>query len=166
MQGLVDDMLERARPGRQMDVALPLPAAVISHVLGVPDRDREHFVTWSNTALALQGSQRPSLDVPIQASNAYAALQDYFAALIDERRRYPSVADDHEDFVIGLLDASDANPQISGADLILSCITLLIGGYETTTSLIANTVVLLLQRPSLLDALRRGWLFVGARHGV
>lgn len=155
---LVDVLLEDAQEREPFDVvadlALPLPAAVISHVLGVPDADRHRFVAWSNAALAIQGSARPTLQVARGASQAYAALLDYFADLIRERRRHGRGGAGGEDFVTGLLHATDDDPQMQESDVVQSCITLLMGGYETTTSLIANTIVLLLQRPALLAAVR------------
>lgn len=158
VRDLVDELLGRVLERGEMDVvadlALPLPAAVISHVLGVPDADRGRFVAWSDAALGIQGRQRPSLDVARRASEAYAALQDYFAELIADRRRHPRGNGGAEDFVTGLLQAADDDPELVEADVLQSCITLLMGGYETTTSLIANTVSLILERPELSAALR------------
>ena len=158
VQRMVDELLARVLDRGELDVvadlALPLPAAVISHVLGVPDADRERFVAWSDAALGLQGKQRPTLEVARRASQAYAALMRYFEDLIHDRRHHPRAGDGDEDFVTTLLRATDADPQMHEADVIQSCITLLMGGYETTTSLIANTVLLLLQRPQLLAEVR------------
>jgi pimeloyl-[acyl-carrier protein] synthase len=158
VQSLVDELLAPALERGELDVvadlALPLPAAVISHVLGVPDADRHRFVAWSDAALGIQGRARPTLEVARRASEAYAALMDYFAALVDDRRRHPPGGNNEEDFVTGLLRATDDDPEMAEADVIQSCITLLMGGYETTTSLISNTVALLLERPDLLAAVR------------
>lgn len=158
VHSLVDELLaeipERGKLDVVADLALPLPAAVISHVLGVPDADRHRFVAWSDAALGIQGRRRPTLEIARRASDAYAALQVYFAELIRERRRHALRHDDADDFVAGLLRATDDDPQMHETDVIQSCITLLMGGYETTTSLISNTVVLLLQRPELLAAVR------------
>jgi len=74
-------------------------------------------------------------------------------ALIRDRRNSRS-SQNNEDFVSDLIIDTDDDPEMTEADVIQSCITLLMGGYETTTSLIANTVLLLLQRPELLAAVR------------
>jgi hypothetical protein len=154
VEELLAPVLEKGEFDIVNDLALPLPAAVISHILGVPDADRDNFVRWSDAALSIQGRQRPTLDVARRASDAYAALQDYFAALIHERRRDRRMPGQDEDFVTGLIRMTDDDPAMSEANVIQSCITLLMGGYETTTSLISNTMVVLLQRPELFAAVR------------
>jgi cytochrome P450 len=158
VRGLVDRLLAHVAARGELDVvadlALPLPAAVISHVLGVPDADRGRFVAWSDAALGIQGRQRPTLEVARRASMAYASLVSYFAELIGDRRRNPLGNGDEEDFVTALLEATDNDPQMQEADVVQSCITLLMGGYETTTSLISNTVALLLARPELVARIR------------
>jgi pimeloyl-[acyl-carrier protein] synthase len=156
VEALVDQLLtpvlERGELDIVNDLALPLPAAVISHILGVPGADRDRFVAWSDAALSIQGRQRPTLDVARRASGAYAALQDYFAGLIHERRGNRWTTGQDEDFVTGMIRMTDDDDTMSEANVIQSCITLLMGGYETTTSLISNTMVVLLQRPELVAA--------------
>lgn len=148
---LVTELLDRVEGRSSIDVvrdlAQPLPAAVISEMLVVPSEDRDRFIAWSDAALALQGNRRTSLEVAMAASDAYAALQTYFAELIGDRRANPIVRDDTEDLLTSLIAAGDGDDEISSSDLIQSCITLLMGGFETTTSLISNTMVLLLRHP-------------------
>ena len=138
------DLIER--------LALPLPASVISQILNVPDSDRDKFVAWSDAALGIQGRERPSVAVAKRASDAYAELQAYFFELIEERRSQGLRA---SDFVANMLRITDEDSDMDDADVMQSCITLLMGGYETTTrrlsisiwciylSLVANLVACL-----------------------
>lgn len=149
--GLLDRVDGQGHLDVVKDLASPLPAAVISEMLVVPAEDRDKFIAWSDAALGLQGNKRPSLEVAMKASDAYAALQEYFADLIKDRRANPIIRDDQEDLLTSLIKAGDEDPEISESDLIQSCITLLMGGFETTTSLISNTMVLLLSDPDSLE---------------
>jgi pimeloyl-[acyl-carrier protein] synthase len=157
VQRLVDELLDRVQDRREMDVvgdlAAVLPAAVISEMLGVPAEDRVKFLAWSDAALGLQGKRRASLEVALLAQDAYVSLQEYFAALIEDRRRRPRDGAD-EDLLTSLIRAGDQDDSIERADLIQSCITLMMGGFETTTSFISNTLVLLLQHSDVLERLR------------
>ena len=159
VQRLVDGLLDRVQDDGEMDVvgdvAAVLPAAVISKLLGVPAEDRVKFMAWSDTALGLQGNRRASLEVALRAQEAYVSLQEYFEALIEDRRRRPrDLAGGEEDLLTSLIRAGEEDDHLERAHLVQSCITLLMGGFETTTSLIANTVVLLLQHRDVLDRVR------------
>jgi cytochrome P450 len=157
VQRIVDELLDAVQDQGTMDVvgdlAAVLPAAVISELLGVPAEDRLKFMRWSDTVLGLQGNRRASFAVASAAQDAYACLQDYFEALIDDRRRHPRGRDGREDLLTSLVEAAEEE-RIPHGNLIQSCVTLLMGGFETTTSLIANTVALLLLHREQLDALR------------
>jgi len=154
VDGLLDEVQDEGSMEVVADLAAVLPAAVISEMLGVPATDRLKFMAWSDTVLGLQGNQRPSLDVALRAQDAYTCLQEYFESLIDDRRRNPRRGAEREDLLTGMIVAADEDEGIAHADLVQSCVTLLMGGFETTTSLIANTVVLLLQHREQLNRLR------------
>jgi cytochrome P450 len=157
VQRIVDDLLDAVDGTGSMDVvadlAAVLPAAVISELLGVPPEDRLKFMAWSDTVLGLQGNRRASFEVAMRAQDAYTCLQDYFEELIDDRRRHPRGGRDREDLLTSLVEAA-AEEGIERAVLVQTCVTLLMGGFETTTSLIANTVALLLRHRDQLEALR------------
>jgi cytochrome P450 len=103
--------------------------------------------------LGLQGNRRASFEVASRAQDAYTCLQDYFAALIDDRKRHPRGGDGREDLLTSLVQAAEQE-EIGRGELVQTCVTLLMGGFETTTSLIANTVALLLLHRPQLDALQ------------
>ena len=64
IQGIVDDLLDGVAPRGAMEVisdfALPLPATVISTMLGVPPEDQDQFKQWSDDIVAaLAGAGDP-----------------------------------------------------------------------------------------------------------
>src|SRR5688500_7259286 len=66
IQGLADELLERAISAGEMDVikdyALPLPMTIITEILGVPATDHHKFHRWSKAVVSLT-SPKPTLRV-------------------------------------------------------------------------------------------------------
>jgi cytochrome P450 len=124
------------------DIAIPLPMIVIAEVLGVPLSDRERFKTWStDVANSLGGPFQPPdvLDRARQSSNEIA---DYFRDQIAQRRKAP-----RDDLLSALCAAEEQGDLLSEDELIATCILLLIAGNETTTNLIGNGMLALLNHP-------------------
>ena len=124
------------------DLAYPLPIAVITALLGVPAQDRGMFRRLAEALTAV-------LEVRFseeQANTAHVAaleLEEYFAALVERRRRAPQ-----GDLVTALAAAHDAGgDRLTGDELMGNLALLLVAGFETTTNLLGNGVVLLLDHP-------------------
>jgi cytochrome P450 len=171
---LVDEMLEPLERGQEFDVlsglAEPLPGAVISAMMGVPVRDREMFTGWADDLV----SGNSSLATPMLAERAVAAgqaLRNYFAAMIDERRKSPA-----DDLVTRLI-ASNSGNELNESELLSSCVLLLFGGLETTMNLIGNALLALFEDPEqrkrlvgdpalMPTAVEELVRFVGPAHGI
>ena len=126
--------------------AVPLPVTVICELLGVPPADRARFRPLAADLTELlelpSGSSRPHA-----ADAAARELSDYFAALIASRRAVP--ADD-------LISALATGHGLSDQELLANLILLLVAGFETTASLLGNSLAILLDRPDLRTAVRTG----------
>ncbi|NRQ36092.1 cytochrome P450 [Nonomuraea sp. NN258] len=120
--------------------AYPLPVLVITELLGVPAADHERFRGWSET---LARSLDPMLSSALLSETERAGLEfrDYFRGLIAARRQRPG-----ED----LLSALAQLDELTEAELLATCVLLLVAGHETTVNLIANGVLHLAGR-GLLD---------------
>ena len=77
-----------------------------------------------------------------------AALTGYFTELIQRRRK-----ERQADLISHLIDAEEAGEQLDEAEIIGVCNALLIAGNVTTTDLIGNAVLALLQHPGELRKL-------------
>ncbi|SCG65961.1 cytochrome P450 [Micromonospora halophytica] len=150
---LVDGMVARARDGEPVDVlaefAYPLPVGVICALLGVPAADRPLFRRW---AADLTGVLEPeiTLDELAVADRGAAELTSYFAALVEDRRRAPA-----DDLTTALVQVHDADgDRLSGDELLANLVVLLVAGFETTTNLLGNGLVVLLDHPRAAQALR------------
>ena len=155
IQQIVDDLLDRVQGASSMDVitdlAYPLPVTVISEMLGVPAADRDIFKQWSaDIARSLDAAILPAgSDVIPRGQEARAALGGYFRSLIAERRK-----DLRDDLLSGLIEAEEHGDKLSEAELLSTCVLLLIAGHETTVNLIGNGMLALLQHPDQMRALR------------
>lgn len=124
------------------DLAYPLPVRVISEMLGVPPEDSDRFRQWSDD---LARSLDPDFAVTDTSAREQAAeaFRDYFTSLVDERRSRPG-----DDLLSSLIAAEEEGDRLSEAELLTTCILLLVAGHETTVNLIANGVLALLRHPA------------------
>jgi cytochrome P450 len=153
---LTDELLSPAREAGYIDLvqdlASPLPALVIGDLLGVPRDDRSTLQVWSDgiaAGMVLSGRGQAALDGFREAHRCQRELVDYFQALIAERRRRP------KDDLLSAFIAAEENGSILGDDELISmCVLLLFAGQETTTGLIGNGLMALLEHPGELERLR------------
>jgi cytochrome P450 len=153
-QDIVDELLDSALESGEIDLleafAYPLPVRVICDLLGVPVDDQERFKEWSH-ALARGLDPDFLLSDEVIAARGVAVLQfaQYFFELLAERRAHPG-----DDLLSGLVRAEDEGNVLSEAELLSTCILLLVAGHETTVNLIAGGTLALLQHPDQLTLLR------------
>jgi cytochrome P450 len=146
IQQITDELLDKiARAGGadlMESLAVPLPVTVISELVGVPQSDRDMLRQLSNDNFAA-GEHR----VRDRASDQIA---DYMASLVAAKRANPD-----DGLLSTLIAARDDTDKLSEDELISLAVLLLIAGHETTTSLIGNAVLALLQHPEQLAMLRQ-----------
>jgi P450-derived glycosyltransferase activator len=144
VEATVDRLLDAAAAQGDFDLvsafAAPLPIAVITDLMGVPDADADRFArVGSVIGSALDGIHSLRHAAQLQAANAQ--LRAMFEALFELRRREP--ADD----VISRIVAAEGTA-IAPAEMIPMCNLLLVAGFETTVNLIGNAVAALLDHPA------------------
>jgi len=150
VDGLLDAVQEKGRMDVVPDFAAPLPVGVIAEILGVPAADRRLFKGWADALLGFQGVNKPSEADLFRAQAGLVEIRAYLIGMIGERRRRPT-----QDLVSKLVAVESAGERLSEAELINTCVTLIIAGQETTISLIGNTIYLLLSNPDQLRLLQR-----------
>jgi len=139
---LVDGFIAEGRTDLVRRYAYPLPMTVIAEILGVPHQDLDRFKRWSDDVVARLSAELPA-ERQIACARSLVEFQHYFSDRLDERSREP-----RDDMLTDLLNAriEGAAPLTRGEQLSILQ-QLLVAGNETTTNLIANMVVLLLERP-------------------
>lgn len=151
--GLVDEMIRAGRGGAAVDFmgsfAYPLPVTVICALLGVPTADWARFRHWASDLTGVLEPELTPQELAIADAGA-SELRDYFTELIAQRRRAPA-----DDLTTALVQAHDADgDRLSGEELLANLVLLLVAGFETTTNLLGNGLVVLLTHPDSATALR------------
>jgi len=149
-QRLVDSFAADGQTDLVDRLAHPLPTLVIGDLLGVPHADMPAFTRWSGEWLILLG-QLGDLDRMVAAAREVVDFQHYVAGMIADRRANPGGDDLVADIVASTADVADPPSDNALVGLVM---TVLFAGHETTTSLITNTVKLLLQHPDQLAEVR------------
>jgi cytochrome P450 len=147
MDELVGKLEARGRMELVGDLAAPLPVMVIAEMLGVPPEDHLRFRRLSDEAVRMLGDA--PLEEKRRGAEAIQALSTYFATIVEQRRAEP-----RGDLVSGMVAAEEAGDRLTLAELLATCVLLLVAGNETTTKLIANSVLALLRHPEQLEILR------------
>jgi hypothetical protein len=152
IQTIVTELLDQIADPTAFDlmdtIAYPLPVIVMAELLGVPPEDREQFKIWSDQrARALEPTIKPH---EVQAAiRAGEALDAYFLNIINIRRKEP-----RPDLISSLVAAEEAGDKLTQREVVVMLRLLLVAGNETTTNLIGNGMLALLQHPEQLQLLR------------
>ena len=134
------------------DTALTAPAicgngCIVALMLGVDTARSNDFKQWSDGKMQMFNQQRtPEQEAILASSNA--ALTGYFNEVIQKRR-----GERRADLISSLVDAQEDGEQLDEAEIIDLCHSLLVAGNVTTTDLIGNAVLALLQHPGELSKL-------------
>ena len=153
---IADELMTAALAQGDVDfvqaMTYPLPVIVIAEMIGVPPAERPQFKAWSDVAVAGLGTGLFAPPDMARLEQLQAVLRDmgaYFSALAEERRRAP-----REDLLTGLVQAEVEGSKLTHAEMITMLVLLLVAGNETTTTLIGNAVLELLDHPDALAQVR------------
>jgi hypothetical protein len=153
IQQIVDELLDAVEGSDRFDLirdlAYPLPVIVIAEMLGVPPEHRDRFKRWSDDIVATLGGPMLSPELFQQAAASSREMTDYFRGVIEVRRKKPE-----DDLLSALIAAEEQGEMLSEQELLATCVLLLVAGNETTTNLIGNGMIALLQHPDQLEKLR------------
>ncbi|WP_165691586.1 cytochrome P450 [Mycobacterium numidiamassiliense] len=136
IERIASDVLDAIDPGTPVDavdaISAPVPLLVIAHMLGVPGEDLPAFRAWSD-AIAVAATD-PTDPRAIAAADFFV----YFNERLDARTAEPK--DD-------LLSAVVADSELTRAEQLGFCMTLLVAGNETTRTLISGGLAALADHP-------------------
>jgi len=154
IRSTVHHILEQVDAGAEVefmqDIAVLLPAYVILDMLGVPRADFSLLKVWSDDLRLFIGIARGQADRYQRAREGADHMSAYFRGLIAQRRVLPG-----QDVISLMMAARDADGgALTEDELVATCMLVLFGGHETTTNLLGNAVVALLDHPEQLQRLR------------
>ncbi|MGW5109802.1 cytochrome P450 family protein [Nocardia sp. NPDC004123] len=138
-----NDLLDAMAGHEQVDLlqafAVPLPVAVICHLLDVDIEDHGTFREWTK---ALVGTLEPDVD----RARAHDEMVAFLRKML-QRKRAEQGAD-----VLSALVADEA--ELDEGELIGMALLLLVAGHETTVNLVGNGMLALLRDRPWLERLR------------
>lgn len=136
------EMIERMAAEGETDLmaglAYHLPLMLICDLLGVPPADRERIHKWSGALGRNRGG-----DDPAALMDAHAALNEFRSFVKDLLVRLRQ--ERGTDLLSALLEAED-DERLTEEELTAMFVVLLFAGHETTTNLIANGTLMLLEQ--------------------
>ncbi len=152
IQATIDELLGRA--GRDggfdwiRDLAFPLPCITIAGILGVPSEERDVFKRWSQDLGALLDPLVPQAKLD-KAQASALEMHAYLGDAFRERRARP-----RDDLMSALVAAEREGRVLSPSELFAIAALLLGAGHLTTTNLLGNAMLALLEHPGEQQRLR------------
>jgi cytochrome P450 len=149
---LLDRTIERGEMDLAGDYAVPLPMMVIAEMIGIPPADWLRFKRWSDGILKLSYT-RSDVEESQRAMGEFMAvtaeMSAYLADMIEQRRAAP-----RDDLLTRLVEAEVDGERLTHEEILGFFQLLVVGGQETTTNLIDNAILCLIENPDQLARLR------------
>ena len=146
VDGLLDGLEGRSTVDLMEHYALPIPVRVIQGLLGIGDEDmprfRDALKSLTKGFSGFRIMRTMFLDLPRSVR--------FVREVIAHKRENPG-----DDILTGLIAAEEEGDSLSEDELVSMCFLLVVAGYETTSHLITNGALTLLQHPDSLSRLRR-----------
>ena len=153
---LLDQLADEAGGAGVVDIVgrycSQLPVAIISEILGVPERDRQRVLEFGELAA-------PSLDIGLpwrqyrNVQDGIAGFNLWLAEHLRQLRRTPG--DDLMSQLIQTAESGSPETYLNEEELQALAGLVLAAGFETTVNLLGNGIRMLLDTPEHLDTLRQ-----------
>lgn len=140
---LLDAVAHREAFDVHDDFACPLPVVIIAEMLGVPAADIQRFKHWSDASVEAMGAEDPTPWL--------AELGQLQAYILDQVRARRAAASPPDDLITRMVTAESGGVRLDDEAILGLVSQLLVGGNETTTSLITNLVWRLLEDRTLWE---------------
>jgi cytochrome P450 len=142
---LIDKMAEDSKDGSPVDLVeeycYPLPVTVICELVGIDEPDRVHWRAWGDSMATMNAERIPA---------TLLKCIDLARELMARRRVEPQ-----DDLVTALVQAQAEDPdRVTDDEIIGILFSLVTAGHQTTTYLIGNSVLILLEHPDQLQRLK------------
>jgi cytochrome P450 len=123
------------------DLSTPLPVTVIAEMLGVDPSDAKDFKRWSDVIISgITGNL--AVAGPDELLRNLHELAEYTLQIVEDRRNNP------RDDLISVLVNAEESVALTSVQTVDFVTLLLAAGNETTTHLIDNAVLALLENPA------------------
>jgi cytochrome P450 len=147
--GLLEQAARKQTFDLVKDLAEPLPVTVIAEMLGVEAERRHDFRRWSDAIISASKGTGVTEEEREQIPQEIAAFRTYFRAAIEKCRQQPG-----DNLLSDLVRAEEENQTLTSEEVLSLAVLLLVGGNETTTNLIGNAVLALLEHHEQMAQVR------------
>jgi cytochrome P450 len=153
VQDVVDDLIDRwngkSRVDLVADYARPLPAMVLTRLMGAPERDHRLLDEWADDLAYLFGTSDLVAEDVRRAQKSAEAFMSYLEALACDLARLPKSS-----ILGGLMSSEGSGFSFTLAQACAQCVLLMFAGLEPSRHLIGSAVLALESFPEqrrLLD---------------
>lgn len=130
------------------DVAAELPLIAIMSLCGIPMSDKKQFFDWTNTMIFTEDEEMSGEDGAAASQAAAIEVYAYAANLAEKHKTEPLT-----DIVGALLDGTVNDEHLTPDEFQLFFLMLIAAGNESTRSVIAHGMRLLIEHPGQLQKL-------------
>src|SRR5262250_1491345 len=121
-------------------------------MIGIPPADRAQFKRWSDSILKLSYGRSGGEEAASAGSEFKAVtveMNEYLGHMIAQREAEP-----RDDLLTRLVEAEIDGERLTQEEILGFFQLLVVGGQETTTNLINNAILCLIENPDQLARLR------------
>lgn len=135
----------------------PVPALVVGRLLGSSEQDIPNLIRWASAINGLYergGNIDP--DKALHAEQMLNEIREFVIELVNLRRSKSALGklDPAEDILAGLVFAEKQGDALTELELVSTVVTLFVAGHETTTHLLGNGMLALLNNPDAFNLIR------------
>lgn len=172
IQSIVNELLDAVQERGEFDMiedfAYPLPAIVMAELIGIPTTDRAQLQTWSVAFAEILGNFGYNPERTAAVLGAVEGMDAYFRDAIKEYRAAAAApaasgcpfhahaahgAQGRDNLISGFMQAEVDGDRMTEDEIVANLTLTLVGGQETTTNLITNGLLVLLNHPEQLAQL-------------
>jgi cytochrome P450 len=150
---LLDRATERGEMDLAADYSIPLPMKVIAGIIGIPDADWLQFKRWNDIILKLSYA-RSGGEAAATAVSDFRATTDEMSLWLEETIRQRRDAP-RDDLMTQLIAAEVDGARLAATEILGFLQLLIVAGQETTTNLINNAVLCLIENPDQKERLKK-----------
>lgn len=146
---LAQSLIEQRTADFMSGFAVPLPAAVIGHLLGLDASLYTRLKSWSDDLVSISSTLESDTQKHEQIRRTAAEMESYLREELEQRRRAPG-----SDMISNLLQAKVDGKALTDEELMSFFFLLVVTGLETTANLLGSAALWLTEHPEMLERLR------------
>jgi len=144
----IDAFIDEGKCEIVSQLSIPLPMSLVAVIFAVPDDMIATLKGWSDSFFAALSGLVPE-DVVIRAAENTLAFENFILDRVEERR-----GSNQTDFLSRLANGIDGSEPLNDAEIVNICSQILVGGNESTISLLSNLIYQIATQPGLEAKLR------------